>query len=134
MLVKSNPEKWARNSANAAGDYEQGVKNPRTPWAQAAKASEDNFEQGVQSAIQKKSFGKGVDRAGDSAWRDGAVNKGRARYSPGVSLGQGRYGARFAPFASGLSALTLEPRGPKGTNYGRSQKVGEELRKIKDAQ
>lgn len=127
MEVKFDPQKWANRSQAAVGEYKKGIQSPKRSWSGSAKASEGNYEVGVQSAISRKAYGKGVDEAGDAAWKKGADEKGGARYGSGVSGAQDEYRAGFSPYADVLRSVVLTPRGPKGTNYGRVQEVGQAL-------
>lgn len=102
--------KWDRVCSQRAGDYEEGVKNPRLPWDQAARAAEPNYEAGVQAAIGKKKFGKGVTAAGNAKWADGATKKGVARWPVGVSVAGPEFEKGFGPFRNALEARTLTPR------------------------
>ncbi len=134
MRVNNDGSKWASRSAGAAGEYEKGTSNPRRPWAASTAAAADAQAQGVQNAIAEKRFEKGVNRAGDGAWSAGVRDKGRTRFQTGVSVAGSKYQNGFAPFAAVLSGLNLNARGPKGTNYGRVQQVGEALQAAKKAQ
>ena len=125
--VRQNPSKWANRSAAASGEYASGVASPRRPWDQATAAAESNYEQGVNASIAAKSFGKGVAAAGNAKWQKGVAEKGRSRYQTGVATAQNEYQAGFAPYADVIRGVTLAPRGPKGTNYGRVQTIGDAL-------
>jgi hypothetical protein len=125
--VRMDSAKWATRSQAAVGEYKKGVQAPRRSWSGAASASEGNYEAGVNAAISRKAFGKGVNAAGDAKWKNGADTKGGQRYGSGVAAGQDAYQKGFAPFADVIRATTLTPRGPKGTNYGRVQEIGEAL-------
>lgn len=131
MEVRNNPQKWATRSSAASGDYAAGARSPRRSWSASAAASEANYEAGVNEAIGRKAFGKGVQDAGDGKWQKGIEEKGRTRYQSGVAVAQGEYSAGFAPYEQVLRSTTLPPRGPKGSNYGRVQAVGEALRSRK---
>jgi hypothetical protein len=128
MEVRQNPEKYARNASNAAGDYLSGAQSPRRSQSAAAIAAEPNYEAGVQAAISRKAYSVGLRKAGDAAWQKGITEVGRARYQQGVANAKDDYAAGFAPYASVLGGLSLPPRGPKGTNYQRVQAVGDALR------
>lgn len=106
--------KWARVSAGASNEYREGVENPRADWATQTKASEANYEAGIQAAIQRKAFGKGVTRAGTEKWQRNAVTLGPSRYSAGVQNAQTAYENGFAPYQQVISSLNLPKRGPKG--------------------
>lgn len=129
--VRLNARKWATRSAAAGGDYDSGVRNPRRSQSAAAIASEPNYEAGINEAIGRKAYSKGLQKSGDAKWMKGATEKGRARFQQGVSVSETEYQAGFEPFASALRSVTLQPRGPKGQNYGRVQQVGDALRQAK---
>jgi len=107
-------EKWARVTPARAEDYKQGIQNPKVPWAAATVAAAENQAKGIQSAIADKRFEKGVAKAGDQAWQEGALLKGVNRFGEGVQVAQGKYTANFAPYASVIESTTLPPRFPKG--------------------
>jgi len=127
--VRIDPAKWARNASAASGDYEQGVRNPRVAWDQAAAASEDVYQAMLTDAFGRKAFSAGIRRAGSAGWQAGIVEKGVARYRGGVVTpgAQQRWNSNFAPFASAIQGVTLPPRGPKGQNYDRVQAIGDAL-------
>jgi len=106
--------KWQRRAATAGVEYEEGVKNPRSPWDTATAGAEKNYVAGVQAAISRGSFGKGVRKTGHAGWQKAATEKGPARYAQGVNLAGDKYQSGFAPFADTIKALNLPPRGPKG--------------------
>lgn len=129
--VRFDPQKWASRSAAAGNEYAQGVQNPRRSWQSSATAAKDNYAAGINEAISDDRYSKGINKATDSKWKRGATEKGRGRYTQGVGVSQDNYRSGFAPFAAALQGLELGPRGPKGTNYDRVQKVGETLRQTK---
>jgi len=107
-------EKWQRRAGSAGTEYEEGVRNPRADWATETAKAESNYEQGVQAGIQRKSFGKGVKKAGTDTWQKNSISKGPQRYSQGVALAGDKYAEGFAPFAQVIGATNLPARGPKG--------------------
>ena len=131
--VKFDPAKWARRAGAAGSDYQAGVASPRTSQSGAAIASKELYAQGVNAAIAQGSYEKGLAKSGDAKWQKGVREKGVSRYSQGVTGAQDEYGAGFRPFVSALESLDLGPKGPKGTNYGRTQIVGEALRAVKQS-
>jgi len=106
-------EKWQRVTAQRGADYQSGVENPRTDWKTAATAAEANYEQGVQAAIGKKRFGKGVAKAGTERWRNGAITKGVARWPTGVGVAGPDFEKGFGPYRNTLETTTLPPRRAK---------------------
>ncbi len=103
-------DKWIAKTANATGDYADGVANPRRPWAAAALAAKDNWKAGVTKAAQEDRFAKGVARAGDSKWSRGALTKGPNRWAEGVSLAADDFRKGFAPIRAAIAGATLPPR------------------------
>lgn len=102
--------KFATVTPGRTEDYRIGVENPRRDWAQATGAAESAYEAGVTQAIAKKRFGKGVKLAGSEAWQRGAVEKGTARWGPGVTMAQDKYARNFAPYRDAIERVTLPPR------------------------
>lgn len=107
-------KKWARVTPQRTEDYQQGVVNPKTSWQAATIAAEKNQELGIQQAIQDKRFAKGVQKAGDQSWQQGALQKGVTRFGEGVQIAESKYEAAFQPFAQVIESTTLPPRYPKG--------------------
>lgn len=132
--VRFDSRKWAQRASASGGEYAEGVQNPRRPWAQSAAEAEDNYAAGVNAAISEGRFAKGVNAAGDAKWQKGVREKGRARYQQGVAIAEDEYRTGFQPYASALEGLDLGPRGPKGQNWDRVQRVGELLMEVKRAQ
>jgi len=132
--VKANyGSKWARVTPQRTDDYQQGVQNPRVPWAQATLAAADNQAKGVQEAIQDKRFQKGVTKAGDQAWQQGALEKGVVRFGQGVQVAESKYQQNFAPFVQVIESTQLPPRYPKGDprNIERVKAIAQALRNKK---
>ncbi len=102
--------KFATVTPGRTEDYRAGVENPRRDWATAAAAAEGAYESGVTQAIAKKKFGKGVKAAGTETWQRGAIEKGTARWGPGVTLAKDKYARGFAPFRDAIERVQLPPR------------------------
>jgi hypothetical protein len=107
-------ETWKRRSQASTPDYEDGVRNPKTDWAAATAAAEKNYNAGVNAAMGRGAFGKGVKTAGTEAWQKGAIEKGVRRWADGILLAEDKYVEGFAPYASVIANTKLPPRGPKG--------------------
>lgn len=108
--LDSSAKKFATNASMAGNSYSEGVANPKRDWATATKAAEANYDAGVQAGIQKKSFGKGVIKAGSSKWQQGATQKGATRFAAGVAMGEDKYKAGFQPYHQAISSATLPTR------------------------
>ena len=81
---------------------------------EATTKAAGNQAAGIQEAIREKRFEKGVAKAGDQTWQQGALTKGVARFGEGVQLAQQKYAANFAPYAQVIESTSLPPRYPKG--------------------
>jgi hypothetical protein len=103
-------DKWSTVTPQRQPDYEAGIQQPRRPWQQATAAAADAYRDGVTKAAQQGTFARGVNKAGDEAWRTGALTKGTARWGPGVQLATEKYAAGFAPYRAAIERLTLPPR------------------------
>jgi len=125
--------KWARVTPQRAPDYEEGVKSPRRPWAESAKRAEEAYKAGVTAAAQAGRYGKGVDAAGNEKWQKKALEKGVARYGPGVQVAADDYERGFAPYRDVIERTTLPPKYPKGDprNIQRVAAIAKALRDAK---
>ncbi len=97
--------KWARRAASAGTEYSEGVANPSRSWSQASQAAAPNYAAGVQAAVARGGFARGVQAAGDAAWSQGATTKGPARFAEGVQLAQPAYTSGFGRVAAIATAL-----------------------------
>lgn len=103
-------EKWATVTPMRTADYAAGVASPRRSWSTAAKSAEKAYEDGVQKAISRKAFGKGVTKAGDEKWSRKASVNGVRNWGPGVQEAKADYAAGFAPYQAAIAACVLPPR------------------------
>ena len=129
-LTKSS-DKWMRRAAVAGPDYESGIRNPRRPWAEASLGAEDNYKSGVVAAANAGRYGRGVKAAGNEKWQKNAIAKGPSRFAEGVALAQDAWETGFKPYQDAIRAITLPPRGPKGSpqNLQRVAAMANVLRK-----
>lgn len=108
--IEQIANKFATVTPQRTEDYRIGVQNPRKDWATSTAAAESAYESGVQLAITKKRFGKGVKAAGTETWQRGAVEKGTQRWGPGVAMAKEKYAAKFAPYRDAIERCVLPPR------------------------
>lgn len=122
-------EKWKRVAATAGEEYRQGIQSPRADWATETKAAEPRYEAGIAASVGRKSFGKGVSKAGTSKWQEMSLKKGPTRWTEGINVSGDAYATGFAPYAQVISSTTLPPRGPKGdpANIQRVAKIAKVL-------
>lgn len=122
-------EKWARVTRARQQDFQEGVRAPRRDWADATAAAESTYEQGVQEAIARKSFGRGVSDAGTAKWKRKIEAVGVQRWAPGVAAAVEDFDRGFGPYAETIAATQLPPRFPAGDprNFERVRVLGEAL-------
>jgi len=136
MKVKSADavaQKWADRAGVAGGDYTNGINNPKQDQAEAAAAAAPAWAQGVQGAIARDGFAKGVQKAGSAKWKRKSATVGAQRFTQGVAAAKPDMAAGIGPVLQVLSGLTLPPRMPKGSpgNINRVTAVTEALRAMK---
>ena len=112
--VSEIAEKWARVTPGRSADYQAGIQNPKRDWAEATKAAEEAWVQGIQEAASQRRFSRGVSKAGTEKWKKKALELGATRWGPGVAAARDDYEKGFAPYAEVIARTTLPPRGPKG--------------------
>ena len=119
-----------------AKEYGEGVKSPKRDWQQATEAAEENFEQGVQLAITRKAFGKGVKEAGTAKYQAGVAEKGVARWPVGVRLALAAFVKGFGPFRDEIERTTLPARYPRRDprNLDRVAAIDKALGELKERQ
>lgn len=130
--ISAVADKYVKRASVAGSDYTAGVQAAGADWETGAKNGEGNFEQGIQDAIQRKAYGKGV--SGSAAkYTQNAVKLGAVRYGPGVANGAGAYQAGVQPYLDKLRSLNLPPKGPRRSpaNQQRANMVAAELGKLK---
>ena len=125
--------KWVRRASAAGPDYEAGIRAPRQDWATEAKNAEGAFEAGIQDAIGRKAFGKGVSQAGTEKWSRKALAVGPVRYGPGVTAAQPDFQSEFAPYRDALERVALPARGRRGdpANIERVRTIATALHSLK---
>jgi hypothetical protein len=106
--------KYVKNAQAAAPDYEAGIRTPQNDYARNTIAAEGSYNSGVQAAIGRKAFSKGVSASGTQKWQDKSISKGVPRYPAGVADAEPDFTKGFSPYADTLSRLTLPPSRAKG--------------------
>jgi hypothetical protein len=113
--IDQSSQKWTNRASGASPEYTRGVQSPRTPWGQAAAAGNNNWKAGVTQAAGADRFLKGVQKAGDAKWANGATKKGPGRYVEGVSGAGQDWASGFGPFQAAISGVTLPARAVRGS-------------------
>lgn len=126
-------EKFARRGQAAQQDYEAGVEGASdSDWQQGSESGAQNWASGVQDAIANDAFARGV-RNPSASWKERTLELGTGRFGQGIQASQGKYATAIQPFFDALEALSLPPRGPRGSgeNFNRSQTVGQRLHELR---
>jgi len=131
--VAAIARKFVQRASTAGPDYTVGIENSGAEWETQTKASEGNYEAGVQQAIADKRFGKGVSNAGQAKFVNRAKTLGSQRYGPGIQASEADFAKGVGPSIEALRSLDLPPRRPKGDpgNLARAQAVAARLRGVK---
>lgn len=107
-------EKWGRVTPQRAPEYEAGVKDPLKDWAKETTKANDAYKAGVQAAVSKDMFAKGVAKAGTEKWKRKATEVGPRRFAEGVAVGAPDYEKGFAPYRDVIEKTVLPARFAKG--------------------
>jgi hypothetical protein len=114
--------KFGNRAAAAGGDYKTGVMNAGQTWSDQTMIAGDTYSAGVQAAIGRGAFQKGVAKAGAQKYQTNAAGKGANHYPEGVRGGVSAYQANSAPYFDTLASIVYPPRRPRGdpANQARS--------------
>jgi hypothetical protein len=125
-------DKWAGVTSSRTTAYQQGVANPRRPWAETTAAAADAYKAGVTESIAKGTFQKGVAATGNAGYQKATMEKGPQRFAEGVTLGQNAYASKIAPVLATIAGTQLPPRYAKGDprNIDRVKAITTALRKM----
>lgn len=129
--------KFKTRAAAASPDYAAGVKDSGEAWKSGAAASAENYNAGVQAAIGRGAFAKGIQAAGSEKYVRNASGIGARRFSEGVANAEGDFAKGVTPYLDAMRNFTFAtPRRPKGdpSNWTRSQELGQRLRALKTGQ
>lgn len=125
--------KFSQRGAAAGPDYLEGIRGAGQKWQRQTEGAAANYEAGVQEAIGRGAFAKGVSAAGAAKFEQRASSVGARRFPEGIREAGAAYEQGITPFLETLRGLTLEPRRPKGdpANWRRAEQVGLALRRKK---
>lgn len=131
--AQQSAQKFVERAGAASNDYVEGAQRTGKDQAAAAIAAAPNYAAGVQAAITRGAYAKGLQQSGKAGWLKGITEKGVNRFAEGVASGSGKYAANSGKYDSARAAADALPRGPKGSeqNFARAKAVGQALRKMK---
>ena len=106
--------KFVNRASAASSDYKIGVSTAGQTWADQTSMSADTYAAGVQAAIGRGAFAKGVQKAGPSKYQTNASGKGANHYPEGIRGGQTAYQQNAGPYFDALGSIVYPPRRPRG--------------------
>ena len=129
----SSAQRFTTRAQGAQVDYQTGVSNAGQAWATNTAAANDAYKAGVQQAITRDAFAKGVQKAGGAKYSANASGKGAERYSSGVGSAGSAWQTGVSKYLGVIASLTLPPRRPKGSpdNIQRVAMIATALRAAK---
>jgi len=129
----SAAQKFVSKGAAAGADYESGVRGAGPAWQAQTVAASENYAAGVQEAITRNAFARGVQASGAAHYEERAATVGARRFPEGIRAAGPAWQEGTTPFLDVIRNLTLEPRRPTGdpSNWRRSEQVGMALRRRK---
>lgn len=131
--VATAREKFVNRGSAAASDYANGVKGSGGTWQAHAIAAAPVFAAGIQEAITRDAYAKGVAHAGGAKYEARATGVGATRYPQGIRDAGPAWEQGASPYLQLMAGLTLPPRRPKGDplNIQRVQAINDANRKKK---
>lgn len=131
--AQQSAQKFVDRAGAASQDFVQGAEQTTKDQSAAAIAAAPNYAAGVQAAITRGAYAKGLQQSGKAGWLKGIREKGANRFAEGVATGAGKYATNSGKYDGARGAADALPRGPKGSeaNFARAKAVGLALRKAK---
>lgn len=93
--------------------YQKGVSGKGSLWSSRTSAAEANWNTGIQEAVAKKKFTKGVAEAGPAGYDQGVTQKGVANWPTGMQQAGGKYQKKVAKFQPLWDQALPTPRANK---------------------
>lgn len=126
-------KKFVSRGMAAGADYTAGVRGSGDRWKAATVAGKDNYTAGVNDAIQRNAFEKGVNAAGGAKFEERAAGVGANRYPQGIQQSENAWAQNTGPYLAVIAGTNLPPRGPKGSpqNQLRSAAMADAMRRKK---
>ncbi|MCP4208145.1 MAG: hypothetical protein GY767_13990 [Shimia sp.] len=126
-------EKFRQKMAAAGGDFEFGVNNPSRSWEEGAREGASRWATGVQEAIGRDAFSKGV--AGkDSKWQRKVTTVGVQRYTAAAQSAAEEYGRVAQTVLEIAQASSAQVQSMANSTFEeRTQRAVQNMRNIRDA-
>lgn len=129
----SSAQKFVQRAQAAGADYGKGVAGAGQAWQERASAAKDTFAAGVQAAIGRDAYTKGIAKAGAARYTERAAGVGAQRYPQGVGAAGPQWQKNTAPYLDNMANLTLPVKRPRGDpgNLQRVAAIAESNRALK---
>lgn len=133
--ISKSAERFAQRGAAAQKEYLEGLAGTGAAWQEETANSEQNYEAGVQAAMGRKAFGRGVRKSGGQYFEQRAIQVGGQRFAPGIIAGKDNWAEGSKPYLEAAKGIQLPAAGPKGAaqNAERSRTVQLEFRRLKES-
>ena len=133
--ASQSAQRWSEGAGNSSGRYLEGAEQTTKDQASAAIAAKGLYQQGINEAISRGAYEKGLQKSGKSGWLRGVQEKGASNFGVGVTSpsAQQKYVQESGRYDGARNAAAGTPRGPKGSpqNLGRVAAVVNALRAAK---
>lgn len=111
----SSAVKLAQRGGQASGEYTKNAAAAANDWHTNTAASNQNWKDGINAAMTRDSFSKGVAAAGPAAYANQVNAVGGTRFADGMSKAGPKWQAGFGKIAQQVAGKDLGPRGIKGS-------------------
>ena len=101
--------------------YTRGASGKGGRWLTGASGAQANYDSGVQAAIAAKSYGKGVQGAGSTAYDTGVSTKGAANWPTGMQFAGPKYERKMQRFATLWNQPLTTPRAARRSPQNRQR-------------
>src|SRR3990167_7021315 len=131
--VERSVSNWKSGAAGATGRYAEGAAQT-TGFTEAAVAGQSLYAQRVQESIAKNTRVTGLQKSGDTKWKEGISKKGVSRWAPGVNAAESDYRKGIAGVLSVIEGVALPPKtsDPAANVAARVTPIAVALRAAKD--
>lgn len=130
--------RFAEEGSAKSGNYGAGTKGKGSVWVAKADTdeAEKNFNLGVTEAVTKKTYRKGVRRAGAQAYDTGTQDKGVLNWPTGILTAQKKMADRITPFVNEWVKPLPTPKGRSrsAANTKRIEENRKRFEAVADAQ
>lgn len=106
--------RWQKRTAEASGEYTQGVKNPKRSWGKCTCEAQDRYKAGVDAAHSRGAFKKGARKTGSRGWKAKTLLKGPTRFAEGVHGAGSAFAEGYEPYHKHFKGIQLPKKFPRG--------------------